>query len=72
MSEAELDLGSEYLAASPPNYAPGNEDLSAWLNDKAADGWRLVTVDTGRYIFERKAREIRVSPPKSDRPNPAT
>jgi transcriptional regulator GlxA family with amidase domain len=72
MTEIEVDLGLvEYLAISAPTYAPRNEDLTAWLNDKATSGWRLISVDTGRYFFERKARKLRVPSPKSDRPYPA-
>lgn len=31
--------------------------LTAALNDMAAHGWRLVTFDGERYIFERPARD---------------
>jgi hypothetical protein len=70
MSEIELDLGYEYLAANAPSYAPRNEELTEWLNDKAGDGWRLISVNASQYFFERKARKLRMSPSKSDNPNP--
>lgn len=70
MNERKLDLGIEYLADSPPTVLR-HDTLTDWLNGKAAEGWRLISVDAGCYYFERQARKLRTSPPKSDRPNPA-
>lgn len=40
----------EYAVETPP--ADGMEAVK-WLNDKACQKWRLVSVDSGRCYFER-------------------
>lgn len=67
----ELDLGWEYLIEAFP-LAPSKGQLMELVNQRAIDGWRLVAINSGFHYFERKARELRATPPKSDRPNPAS
>lgn len=45
---------TEYATRTTAELGP---DIAFALNDMAAQGWRLVTVDSGRYIFERPARD---------------
>lgn len=37
---------------------PDGRDLADWLNEHAADGWRLVQVADGLYYFEREVPDV--------------
>lgn len=64
VKEVNLDLGLEYLAEQVPLPVVRAEPLTDWLNKKAVEGWRLITVDNGYYYFERKGRKITTVPNK--------
>jgi len=46
-------LKNEYMVKSIEGKMP-NEDLKNWLNRISdTEGWHLIAVDNGQYIFER-------------------
>jgi hypothetical protein len=56
-------LEFEYLTDTAAAYLLDSAGIGRMLNEHAAEGWRFVAFDGGRYIFER-IKQRAVPPPE--------